>query len=354
MDCAFQRHLYGVDGLLGMAFDPPSTPPLIPSMTKPAMNTPTHSQHHLLYGTGPAACWTARHLRAQGITVKAVNRSGKRPSLMPADVPVFAADLLDQQQATAITEGAAVVYQALGPAYSQWAELFPRLQANTIHAAARAGARYVALENLYMLDASKIMTESSPVAPRSEKGRVRQQMHAALMAHHQSGDIQACTLRASDYYGPGVTLSALGERAFGPLIKGKAAQVMVRADMPHSFAYISDVGQALATLGSADTNQATWGRAWLAPHAPAQTQAQVVHQACTLLSQPDKLSVLAPWMLQMVGLFNADAKASIEILYQFSEPFVVDSRFSEKTLGLAPTPVNEGLKATLTWYKSQG
>jgi nucleoside-diphosphate-sugar epimerase len=323
-------------------------------MTGPTMNTATHSQHHLLYGTGPAACWTARHLRAQGIAVKAVNRSGKRPGLMPADVPVFAANLLDQQEAIAITEGAAVVYQALGPAYSQWAELFPRLQANTIHAAARAGARYVALENLYMLDAREVMTESSPAAPLSAKGRVRQQMHAALMAHHQRGDIQACALRASDYYGPGVMVSAFGERVFGNLINGKSAQVMVRADRPHSLAYISDVGQALATLGSADTQQSTWGRAWLAPHAPAQTQAQVVYQACTLLSQPDKLSVLAPWMLQMVGLFNADAKASIEMLYQFSEPFVVDSRFSERTLGLTPTPINEGLQATLSWYKSQG
>jgi hypothetical protein len=79
------------------------------------------------------------------------------------------------------------VYQTLGPAYSQWSEQFPRLQANTIQAAMQAKARYVALENLYMLDLSQPMTEQTPEAPRSIKGRVRQQMHQDLMRHHQNG-----------------------------------------------------------------------------------------------------------------------------------------------------------------------
>jgi len=161
------------------------------------MTTSPTSGFHLIFGTGPAACWTAHHLCSQGVAVKAVNRSGKRPALMPADVSIIQADVSDAQQAIHITQGASVVYQALGPAYSQWAELFPRLQANTIQAAIQAKARYVALENLYMLDASQPMTETSPEVPRSVKGRVRQQMHQTLTRHHQSGDLQICVLRAS-------------------------------------------------------------------------------------------------------------------------------------------------------------
>jgi nucleoside-diphosphate-sugar epimerase len=308
---------------------------------------------HLIYGTGPAACWTARHLRAHGIPVKAVNRSGKRPALMPADVQVIAADMSDVQQAIEVTRGAQVVYQALGPAYSRWAELFPSLQANTIEAAKRAGARYVSLENLYMLDASNVISESSAEAPRSVKGRVRQQMHHALMAQQRSGDLQVSVLRASDYYGPGVTVSALGERVFGNLVQGKAAQVMVRADLPHSVAYIGDVGQALARLGMADAQHANWGKVWFAPHAPAQTQADIVRHACELLGMPNKLSVAAPWMIQMVGLFNADAKASIEMQYQFTTPFIVNSQASHQALSIEPTRLEDGLKATIDWYRQR-
>lgn len=316
------------------------------------MSQSTSSGFHLIFGTGPAACWTARHLRAKGLAVKAVNRSGQRPALMPADVAIIRADLSQEQQAIDITQGASVVYQALGPAYSQWAELFPQLQASTVQAAIRAKARYVALENLYMVDAEQTITESSPEGPRSVKGAVRLRMHRDLMERHRAGDLQISVLRASDYYGPGVTVSTAGERLFGNLVKSKSAQVMVREDCLHSFAYIEDVGRGLAALGTVPFDQATWGKVWLAPHAPAQTQGAWVAQASRLLGMSTRLTVVPSWMLRLVGLFNADAKASIEMLYQYEKPFVVDSSLSEKVLGLRPTQAEQGLRATLDWYRN--
>lgn len=140
-------------------------------------------------------------------------------------------------------------------------------------------------------------------------------MHQDLMRHHQKGDLQASVVRASDFYGPGVTVSAMGERAFGNLVKGKPAQVMARHDCLHSFAFIGDVGKALANLGVADEGFATWGHVWLAAHAAAQTQQAFIAQACGLLSMQPQLTVVQPWMLRLAGLFNADANASIEMLY---------------------------------------
>jgi hypothetical protein len=50
----------------------------------------SQAQQHLIFGTGPAACWTAKALVDQGISVKAVNRSGTRPALMPDNAMKFA------------------------------------------------------------------------------------------------------------------------------------------------------------------------------------------------------------------------------------------------------------------------
>ncbi len=307
------------------------------------------STFHLIFGTGPAACWTAVALRARGIRVKAVNRSGLRPALMPADVPILRVEVSDRAQAVSAAQGAAVVYQALSPAYSQWAALFPALQAHTAAAAQQAGARYVALENLYMLDAGTTMTETSRVAPRSVKGHLRQRMHDDLMALHACGDLQVAVVRAASFYGPGVTLSTMGQRVFGPLAGGGKPQVMMRADLPHSHAYIEDVGRALAAVGTGDA-ASRLGRIWLAPHAPAVTQGEMMDSACRLLGRPAQLSVVAPWMLRMVSLFNAEARASIEMAYQLQAPFVVDASRSEEALGLAATPLQEGLRRTLAWY----
>jgi nucleoside-diphosphate-sugar epimerase len=38
--------------------------------------------------------------------------------------------------------------------------------------------------------------------------------------------------------------------------------------------------------------------------------------------------------------------------YQFTSPFVVDSRLTERRLGLEPTPVTEGVRATLAWWRA--
>ncbi len=304
---------------------------------------------HLIFGAGPAACWTAQVLCQRGLQVKAVNRSGLRPALMPADVQMLAADVMDLRQAKTAAKDASVVYQALNPPYSQWVQLFPTLQAHTVEAAMDAGARYVALENLYMLDAGCTMTESSPVAPRSLKGQVRLSMHESLMRRHTQRDLQVAVVRASDFYGPGVTVSAMAERVFGNIVRHKKAQILIRGDLPHSFAYIKDVGQALAAVGSS-ADPHVWGNTWLTPHAPAPTQSDMIAVASQQLGRPVPVMLTPPWILRTVGLFIPDAKASIEMLYQFSEAFIVDATRSQDQLKLKPTPLPEGVRATLEWY----
>lgn len=78
----------------------------------------------VILGSGPVGCHIARTLREQNIPVRAVNRSGQRPALMPADVEMIAADITNRGEAIAAAQGAAVLYQALNPPYHQWHETF--------------------------------------------------------------------------------------------------------------------------------------------------------------------------------------------------------------------------------------
>jgi nucleoside-diphosphate-sugar epimerase len=305
-------------------------------------------QTHVIFGTGPVGCWIARVLRELNIPVRAVNRSGGRPDLMPEDVEIAGADASDATEATAAAEGAAVVYQALNPPYHQWHEYFPGLQAGALAAARNAGARYVSIENLYMYDSSKPITEDSPIHPRSKKGELRARMAAEVMAAHKRGDILATALRASDYYGPGVLGSALGEMVFGNLVSGKKAQVGGSAVLPHSFAYIEDVGRAAAAIATQDD---ALGEVWIAPHAPALTQGEMVEMACRLLAIKPHLTVVSPLMMRIAGLFVPEARASVEMMYEFTEPFVVDSNRFQRAFALEPTPVEIGIERTVSWYK---
>lgn len=309
-----------------------------------------HSEHVIL-GTGPVGCWIAQNLVQQGVAVRAVNRSGTRPDLLPAATDLIAADISDSDAAVSVTAGARVVYQALNPPYHQWSKLFPRLQRNSVLAAGRAGARYVCIENLYPYgQPTRPITEAAPENPTTRKGRLRAAMHRDLMAAHQSGDVRATALRSSDYYGPGVRLSALGERTFGPMIKGGKAELLGSSDRPHSYAYIEDVAAAAVTLGE---QEAALGRTWITPHAPAETQGEMAQQAFNQLGRQAKTRVIGARTLRAIGVVNPAVKEMVELMYEFTEPFVVDSTLITETFGLTPTPVADGLRRTLAWYSQQ-
>jgi nucleoside-diphosphate-sugar epimerase len=44
----------------------------------------------------------------------------------------------------------------------------------------------------------------------------------------------------------------------------------------------------------------------------------------------------------------------VEMMYEFTEPFTVDSSAIEAAFGLSATPLAEGLSRTVAWYRAQG
>jgi len=90
---------------------------------------------HIVIGTGPAGCATARALVAQGLSVRMVSRSGKRHALVPASVPVVAADAADPASLRQAAQGASVLYQCVNVPYQHWAACLPSIQRGIIRAA---------------------------------------------------------------------------------------------------------------------------------------------------------------------------------------------------------------------------
>ena len=80
------------------------------------------SELHVIFGTGPVGCWTARALREMDLPVRAINRNDKHPDLMPTEVEIVKADASAPKQAIEAAQGAAVIYQSLNPPYHKWHE----------------------------------------------------------------------------------------------------------------------------------------------------------------------------------------------------------------------------------------
>jgi nucleoside-diphosphate-sugar epimerase len=304
---------------------------------------------HVIFGSGPLGQAVARALLKRGKQVKMVNRSGKRPLDLDPGVEMVAGDAYQAAFTREVTRGADVVYQCAAPAYHEWVTLFPSLQEAILDGAAANGCKLITAENLYMYgEVNGPMHEDLPYAATTRKGVVRGQMAKALLEAHKTGRVRAAMGRGADFYGPGVLDSALGGRAIIPALKGKTASLSGRLDLPHTYTYIADFGEGLAVLGERDE---ALGQAWHVPNPPTLTQGELMSLFFKEMGLPAKMSTMGRLMLSIGGLFIPAARESVEMLYEFEKPFVVDSSKFVRAFGDISTPHVQAVQATLAWYR---
>lgn len=305
-------------------------------------------EHHVIFGTGPLGLAVMRALVNKGQSVTMVNRSGK--AAVPAGVTVLAGDAYDVNFTRQATQNAAVVYQCAQPRYFEWPEKFPPLQAAIMAGTAAAGAKFIVGDNLYMYGkVTGPLHENLPTTPHTRKGQVRAAMAAAVLEAHHAGKVRAALGRGSDFFGPAVLGSALGERFFYPLLQGKAAQVAGNLDAPHSWTYIDDFGTALVILGE---REEALGQVWHVPNAPPVTMRDLLKLIEEVHGQPVKMNTTGKMMMRIGGLFIPEAREMVEMMYEFEAPFVVDHSKFARAFGDHTTPLRAALTATLDWYKA--
>ena len=235
--------------------------------------------------------------------------------------------------------------------YERWAEEFPPLQRGVLAGAASAGARLVVLDNLYAYGPPRRPAAGRDHGREPDLGEVRhpgRDDRGAARRAHASGQVEVAIGRASDYFGPGATRSALGETVFGTALAGKTAQVMGDPDQPHSYSYTPDVAAALITLGTAP---GATGEVWHLPVAETRTTRQVIEQVYELAGHRPRILAAGRTTLRAIGLFKPEMREYLHTLYQFTDPWVVDDSKFRAAFGDHATPLDEALATTLAWYR---
>jgi nucleoside-diphosphate-sugar epimerase len=194
------------------------------------------------------------------------------------------------------------------------------------------------------------ISEESPEAATDSKGRVRRELTEMLLDAHRSGQLKVTIGRASDYFGPRADNSTITALALGPVADGKPIRWVGRLDAPHSCAYLPDVARAYVTLG---TSARADGEIWILPHTQAITGGQFLELVNATLPAPAKTGVVSWLMLWLAAPFHKISKEMLEILYQWTDPFVVDdSKFLEVFGPFERTPLDEAVRTAVAWYRS--
>lgn len=304
---------------------------------------------HVIFGGGQVGQPLARILGQRGLRVRMVKRSAGAPD----GIELMQGDATDPNFCREAARGASTVYHCMNPPYSTriWADVIPKYINNLIAAAGSSGARLVVLESVYMLGRTggRPMNEDTPMNPCSRKGEIRAREVQQLFEAHRRGEVRATAGRAADYYGPGATLSHIGDQFWKPVIAGRRGRVLVNPDAIHTYHYVPDVAAGLATLGTAGDD--AYGKPWMLPCPPAESMRALTARLSRHLGRDIQLTVMPRWAVRALGLAVPMIREINEMLYQWDEPFVIDDRRFREAFTAQPTEPERAAADTIEWAK---
>jgi nucleoside-diphosphate-sugar epimerase len=302
---------------------------------------------HVIFGAGQVGPFLARTLVAAGKSVRVVRRSAATLGLQGAEQT--RADASDPAAVADAARGATVVYHCMNPAYSTavWAAELPRIQTNLVAACRKEQARLVLLDNLYALGkpGGKPLSDATPPAPCSRKGRIRARLHLELENSVRRGEVRAVTGRASDFYGPGGVWTQFADRFWKPALAGRRVAMLPNLDQPHTYHFIPDVAAGLAALGQDPAAEGTY----MLPCRPAVTTRQLVARIAAVLGRPITVVRISPLRVALLAIGMPILHEMKEMAYQWEEPFVVDDAKFRSRYGDLSTPDEAAAKATIEW-----
>ena len=303
----------------------------------------------VIFGAGPLGLAVMRELKRRGERVRIINRSSK-PGL-PADVEFVRGDARNAQFCSEVCAGASAVYFCIGLPYREWAGAFPAIMQGIIEGVASGGAKLIYADNLYACGPSPVpLREGLPERPVGAKTAVRAKLAQMVLEAHRTGKIRAVIGRGSDFYGPHVRLSILGERVFAHALAGKPAELIGNIDQPHTHIYIDDFAWGLATLAE---HEHALGQVWHIPAAetlPTRMLAEMVYRQA---GHPPRYRIAKGPLLTAMSWISPLLREFKEIRYMLDQPFIVDHSKFQAAFGARTTPHAEAIRRTLEWYRSE-
>lgn len=304
------------------------------------------TQTVLILGAGGRFGRAAGHAFSEaGWDVRLATRTGKGPQISGAlHVPCNA---MDRVAVCAAAQGVDVIVNAVNPLYPEWAKMLPVITANVIAAGLESGATVMIPGNVYPFgpDIGEVWREGMPVNPPSRKGALRVQMeHSFAMA--AQGGLRTIILRGGDFMERAKTGSWFETYIAHKSHKG-AFTYPGRMDAVHAWAYLPDMGRAMALLADK--------RATLEPFTTfgfegfSVTGAQLMAAVGKAVGTPQRASKF-PWpAVRMMGLFNPLMREVQEMRYLWDTPHQLDGSALRALLPeFVPTPLDAALQDVFT------
>jgi nucleoside-diphosphate-sugar epimerase len=280
-----------------------------------------------------------------GYEVYGVTRDGKLPEEL-AGATGIAADALDRGSLIEATKGADIVFNGLSPVYSDWSTCIPMAE-NVMAACAENGARHFFPGTVYNFGSPipAIITEDTPQAPTTEKGRIRVAMEELFRREAEAGRVRTAILRAGDFFG------GKGTGAWFDLIVASKFDKGVytapgKVDLIHEWAYLPDLAAAFVVLADNRDRLGAFESLNFADHAVTDLDMKAAAQCA--LGECLELASMPWWILRLGSPFNPMWKAILSMAYLRFEPHRLAPGRLASIIGAVPhTPLEKAVAGAI-------
>jgi len=283
--------------------------------------------------------------RDAGCQVRAFRRSWQGVAV-PAGVEPVAGNAFDAGVVSAAAAGCAVIVNALNPPYPRWRQDLPHLTDSVIRAARASGATVTLPSNVYNYGAGMParLTEETPQAPTTRKGRLRAEMEQTYAQAADDG-VQTIILRAGDFIERQRTGNWFDSHIAAKVAQGRALYPGP-LDRVHAWAYLPDMARAMAALAAIRAQLARFETFGFAGY--ALTGRELIDAMERAAGQPLKVSGV-PWPLfRLLGLVSPMLREVVEMAYLWRVPHTIDGNRLATTLpDFRPTPLDAAITDAL-------
>ena len=301
----------------------------------------------VLGATGPTGIHLTSRLRGRVPAIRVASRSSRNleKSFPETELERVAVDVLEEGGAGRAIEGCDLVFDCIGLP-SALMDRHPRVAENVAAAVSQTGARCVQISSYwaYLPVVRLPLDESHPREGGPPWVRYRRAAEDALQ---RAG---AAIVNLPDFYGPDVHTSVL-QNALRDAVRGNAMSWIGAADVPREHTFVPDAMKAVVDLAH---REEAYGERFVFPGAGPLTGRRLAEIASEHLDRAVKLRAAAPWLLRIVGLFNAELRSFLPMVPHYVKPMSFDAGKLRKLLGtLQTTDYERGVRVTLDWLRSE-
>jgi len=256
-------------------------------------------------------------------------------------------DAMEAASVLAAAAGAAVIFHGANPpGYKNWEGLAVPMLANAISAAKAVGARLIFPGNVYNFgpDAWPLVAEDSPQNPQTRKGKIRVRMERMLA---ESG-ARSLIIRAGDFFGPHQPASWFRDGMVKPGTRLKSVMYPGAWDAGHAWAYLPDMGEAIARLADIEADLPAFESVNFGGHFLPRG-VEMADAAGRAVGRNLPVKNLPWWLFYAAAPFVTFMREALEMRYLWNVTLQLDNAKLRRLIGDEPhTGLDEAVRATLT------